>query len=146
MSVQNGQSVQSDILDAVVTTLGGNAGGAWRCRFSDFAVAELPAFNVIPDDEAEEYQDTDGVERFFRFKIRHMAASVDGADKVADALYAKGYKLLFADRTLGGAVRIIKEVATKWEMEKAEYETIARVVTYEVEYSTTVKDPRVPGY
>ncbi|HSU19909.1 MAG TPA: hypothetical protein VLI45_09230 [Acidobacteriaceae bacterium] len=150
MSAENGQSIQSDILDAVVATLGGNAANIFRCRFSSFATSELPGDNVIPQEEDPEYQDTDGVERKFRFHVRHLAAvtknAATPADKVADARYVRGAKLLLADITLGSLVRRIREVSHKWEMEQSELDVIARVVTYEVEYSTILRDPSVQGY
>lgn len=143
MSQQNGQSVQSDVLDKVVSTLGA---GAYRCRFSDFADAELPADNVIPEDEDPQYLTTDDVEQTFRFHIRHMATSADGAEKLADARYVRGAKLLLQDVTLGGLVKRIKLIGRKWEMEKAEKQIVAAVATYECEYSTAMRDPSVPGY
>jgi hypothetical protein len=146
MSKLNGQSVQSDIMESVVAALGGNAAGTWRCRFSDFATSELPADNVIPEDEDPENLTTDDVEQTFKFHIRHMAAAVDGADKVADARYVRGAKLLLADVTLGGAVRRVWLTGRKWEMEKAERPIVVIVATYECEYSTALRDPSTPGY
>jgi len=146
MSQQNGQSVASDILDAVVAALGGNAAGAWRCRFKPFAKAELPAKNVIPEDDDPEYQNTGDIERRMRFHVRYTAAAVDGADLVADAQYVSGTKLLMADRTLGEACKILREVGSKWEREQAETQLIALTVTYEAEFSTTTNDPSIPGY
>jgi hypothetical protein len=147
------QSIQFQILDAVVSILGGNAANVWRVRFRNFDYRDLPAINVIPEDEQDEYQDTDSVERHFRFHVRHLTAAkddagapLDGADRAADQAYLAAYKLLFADRTLGGLVRIIREVGQKWEMEGATLNTIAKVVTYEVQYSTQIKDPTLPGY
>lgn len=143
MSQQNGQSVSSDILDAVVETLGI---GAYRCRFKPFAKADLPADNVIPEDNPGEYQNTGDIERRMRFHVRHTVAAIEGADLVADARYVRGAKLLMADRTLGGKVKIIREIDCKWEREQAETQIIALVVTYEAEFSTSTTDPSVPGY
>ena len=144
-SATSGQSIASDVLDAVVARLGGNAAGAWRCRFRDFAVDDLPADNVLPDQSSLEYQSTDDVDRTFRFFVRHTVAASDGTDKLADARYVRGGKLLLADPTLGGLVRYTREVATKWEFEQKEFELVAFVVTYEVEFSTSRRDPSVAG-
>ena len=65
---------------------------------------------------------------------------------VADARYVRGAKLLMADRTLGGLVKIIREIDCKWEREQAEVQIIALVVTYEVEFTTSTTDPSVPGF
>ena len=146
MSQATGQSIQSDILDAVVALLGGAAGSAYRTRFTPFAVAELPADNVLPEDETAEYQDNSGVELMHKFTIRHTAAAVDQVDKVVDLRYVRGYKLLQADPTLGGMVRYCRYIGRKWEFEKGELDTVALAVTYEVEFSTTRQDPTVPGF
>ena len=143
MSQANGQSVRSDVLDAVVAALGENA---YRCRFRTFAVAELPAENVLPNDEDPEYDNTMDVERRFRFDVRHTVAAIDGAEKVADARYVRAYALLQVDPTLGGLVKRVVEVKTKWEMEQAEQQLMALVVTYEAEFSTSRSDPSVAGY
>lgn len=139
-------SIQFAIADTLATVLGGEDQSAFRCRLSDFGIHELPADNVIPDDEDPEYLSTDSVEQRSRFHIRHLAAAVDGADQVADARYVRGARLLLNDVTLGGTVRRIKLVGRKWEREKAELQIVACVATYEVEYSTTIKDPSLPGY
>jgi hypothetical protein len=52
-------------------------------------------------------------------------------------------KLLFADPKLGGLVRFTRENSQKWEFEKGELDTVALVVTYQAEFSTTRSDPSV---
>ncbi len=144
-SAANGQSIASDVLDAIVARLGGNVAGAWRCRFRDFAVEDLPADNVLPDMSSLEYQSTDDVDRTFRIFVRHTVAGTDGTDKIADARYVRGAKLIMADPTLGGLVEYTREVATKWEFEQKEFELVAFVVTYEVQFSTSRRDPSIAG-
>ena len=144
-SAATGQSVASDVLDAVVATLGGNAQNAWRCRFRHFSPAELPADNVLPDSGVASYEDTDDVERPFRFLVRHLAAATDGADKLADARYVRGARLLTADPTLRSLVRYLREIDTKWEVEGRESEIAALVATYEVQFSTSRHDPSIAG-
>jgi len=146
MSAANGQSIQSDILDAVVAILGGSAASVYRTRFTPFAIAELPADNVLPEDEAAEYQDNSGVELMHKFIVRHTMAAVDAVDKAVDLRYVRGYKLLQADPTLGGMVRYCRYIGRKWEMEKGELDTVVLAVTYEVEFSTTRQDPTVSGF
>lgn len=136
-------SVQSVVLDAVVAALGGNAAGAWRCRFTPFAAADLPADNVIPEDEDPTYSDNSGMDLQHHFKVRYTAAAVDTADKVADARYVRGQKLLLADPTLGGLVKMIRYAGRKWEFEKGEQDTVAIVVTYQVIFTTSYRDPSV---
>lgn len=145
MSQANGQSIQSDILDGVVAALGGDAASVFRCRFSDFGAEELPADNVIPEDETPEYQDNSGIELRHRFRIRHTAAAVDAVDKAVDLRYVRAQKLLLADPTLGGLVRYTRYISRKWEFEKGELDTVALVVVYEVEFSTSRSDPSVAG-
>jgi predicted RNase H-like HicB family nuclease len=142
----NGQSVQSNIIDAVVAALGGEAMAVYRTRFTPFAVAELPADNVIPDAEEPEYQDNSDVELRHRFIIRHTAAAVDEVDKAVDLRYVRAYQLLQADPTLGGIVRYCRYVGRKWDRQTGEYDTVALAVTYEVEFSTTRSDPTVAGF
>ena len=144
-SAATGQSIASDVLDAVVAILGGNAAGAWRCRFRPFAVTELPADNVLIDQNSLDYQASDDVDRTFRFFVRHTVAAADAADKLADARYVRGARLILADPTLGGLVRYTREISAKPDMDQAEVELFALAVTYEVEFSTSRSDPSVAG-
>ena len=139
------QSRQFVILSAVVAALGGTAASVYRCRFADFSAEELPADNVLPEAEEPEYLVTDDVELKFHFHVRHLASAVADADQVADERYVRGAKLLLADRTLGGLVRNLRLVGRKWEYERSEVQIIAVVATYEVEFSTSTRDPSVAG-
>ncbi|HZL20538.1 MAG TPA: hypothetical protein VFG23_22595 [Polyangia bacterium] len=140
-------SIQSQILDAVVATLGGEAASVYRCRFTPFSAAELVigADNVLPDDEQPELGTTDDTDLRHRFFIRHTFQAKDQVDIAVDARYVRAYKLLLADQTLGGLVRWTQYVGRKWEFEKGELDTAALVVTYEVQFSTNRSDPSTPG-
>lgn len=137
-------SIQSQILAAVVATL--NAGGgttAFRTRMAAFSKAQLPAINVLPDEGDAIYLDSDSINRKLRFKLRHMAVAVDEVDAAVDLVYVAAQKKLFADPKFGGLTYYCHELAQKWELEKGEYDAVALVVTYEVEFSTTRSDPSV---
>jgi hypothetical protein len=116
---------------------------AWRSRMSAFNAGELPAINVLPEEGDAEYLDTDSIDRKFTFRVRHITASVDECDAAIDPVYVAAQKLLFADPTLGGLVRFTRENSQKWEFEKGELDTVALVVTYQAEFSTTRSDPSV---
>jgi hypothetical protein len=140
-------SIQSQVIAAVVTLLNGKAGAvASRTRFSAYSEAQLPAFNVIPDEGQPDYTDTDSIYRKFRFVVRHVGQAVDECDVIVDPLYVEGQKALFADTKLGGLVKVIREVGQKWEFEKGKLDTVALAVTYEVEFSTSRTDPSVASY
>jgi hypothetical protein len=145
MSQANGQSLQSDLLDAVVAALGGEAANVWRCRFQPFGPAELPAINVIPDEEQALYEIAGQRETHFRFKVRHMAATTDAVDKVVDLAYVAAEKLLLADPTFAGLVRMTRHIGGKWEFEDATLQQCAFAITYEAEFSTKRNDPSTPG-
>ena len=140
------QSIQFTVLQAVVAALGGLDASVYRCRFSNFAVEELPADNVLPDQEDAEYPDTTGVELGFQFHVRHIVAADDEADALADQRYVRAAQVLLKDVTLGGLVRRVKLVRRKWEMEDAVLQLMACVATYEVTFSTTTSDPSVAGF
>lgn len=139
-------SLQSQVLDAVVALLGGPVKGVYRTRFTPFAIAELPAINVLPDEEQNTPDTTDGDDIRFRFLVRHMGAAVDEVDKAIDPLYVQAMQQILADSTLGGLVRFTRYISRKWEFEKAEYDQAALTVIYEVEFSTSRTDPSVAGY
>ena len=142
-----GASLQSQVIAAVVDRLDqATSARAYRTRMSAFATAQLPAFNVFPDDGEAEYGTAGVVSRTFRFYVRHMAVALDQVDVAADALYVAGNKALMADPTLGGLVRSLREGKQKWEMEKGEVEIAALVVTYEAEFTTARADPSRKGY
>jgi hypothetical protein len=144
--VSEAPSIQSQVMAAVVTLLNGAAGRqAYRSRMTAFTPAELPATNVLPEDGEPEYLDTDSIDRKFRFKCRHMALAIDEVDAAVDPLYVAGQRVLFADPTLGGLVRIIREVSQKWEMDKGAFDSVALAVLYEVEFDTSKKDPSIAG-
>lgn len=139
------QSRQNQILATVVSILGGPAESAFRCRFSPFSADELPADNVVPDDEAASYEDTNSIDLRCTFRIRHTAAAVDAVDDVVDARFVRAQKLLLADPTLGGIVRYCRYLGRKWEYQQGTLDTAASVATYEVEFSTTRTDPTQAG-
>lgn len=138
-------SIQSLILATVVATLNANGSGlnAYRTRMTAFAQSQLPAINVLPDEGEALYMDSDSINRKLRFKVRHMAIAVDEVDAAVDSQYVEAQKKLFADPTLGGLTYYCHELTQKWELEKGEYDAVALVVTYEVEFSTTRSDPSV---
>lgn len=146
MSQTNGQSIQSDVLDAVVAALGGRAGGAWRCRLTPFSQKELPSDNVIPDTETPDYTNTSDADQVFSFFVRYTLQAHEAADKAADRRFVAKTKQLQADPTLGKLVRYIRYAGRKWEMENGDPDTVSLVVKYQAEYSTSRTDPSVPGY
>lgn len=136
-------SVQSQVVAAAVAALDGVGGAqAYRCRMKPFPAAQLPAFNVLPDEGSSLYLEAAAIDRRFRFKVRHMAQAVDEVDATVDPLYVAGQKALLADPTLGGLVRYTREMEQKWERDgQGEYDNCALVVTYEVEFATSRSDP-----
>lgn len=137
-------SIQSQIVAKVVALLG--AAGPWnayRTRMEAFNPSQLPAFNVLPDSEQPSYIEAGGINRKFRFFVRHMAAAANEVDAAVDALYVAGQKALLADPKLGGLVWYTREIDAKWELEKGSQDQVAKVVTYEVEFATSRSDPSV---
>jgi hypothetical protein len=141
-------SVQSRVIDAAVAALSTTLFSAYRCRMAAFKPDQLPAFNVLPEDAEPDYDNaiTGFVNFRFKFRVRMMAATKDQVDKAVDALYVAGSKALLADPTLGGLVLITRWAGEKWEREgQGEYDQIAKVVTFESEFSTSRNDPSVAG-
>lgn len=139
-------SLQSQILDAVVATLGGEQQNVFRCQMEDFGPDDLPADNVMPEDEQAEYVDNASLDLLHRFTVRHSAATADAVDVAVDARYVRAQQLLFADPTLGGLVTYLRYVGRKWELEKGKLEYVTLVVTYQVQFSTSRLDPSLAGY
>ena len=139
-------SVRSRVLDAVVAMMAGAGLVVYRCRFSPFEADELPATNVVPDDEGAQYDSAGQIDLSLRFTVRHTAASADGAEKLVDAQYVAGQKAILAEPTLGGLVTQLRYVGSKWEFERGELDTVALVVMYEAEFSSSRSDPSSPGY
>lgn len=142
------QSVNFQVLRAIVARLGGKAQNAHRCRLRDFSKDEAAggADNVLPEDETSTELVTDDSEYSARFMVRHLVTTAEGADRLADARFVRGAQLLLQEPTLGGLVRRVKLIGRKWEMERAELEQMAIVATYEVTYSTRRDNPAIPGY
>ncbi len=139
-------SLQSQILDAVVATLGGEQANVFRCQREDYGADDLPADNVMPEDEQAEYTDNASLDLRHRFTVRHAAADANAVDVAVDARYVRAQKLLLADPTLGGLVTFLRYLGRKWELEKGDLDYVTLVVTYEVEFSTSRADPSLAGY
>lgn len=120
--------------------------GAEHCRLINFEQDELPAINVVPDEERTEIEDDTDEENIFRFHVRFICLGVNDARAQADALFVNADKLLAASRTLGGLVRSVRRVGRSWQMEQEALEQIAHVATYECTYSTRRTDASVAGY
>jgi hypothetical protein len=136
-------SVQSQVMAKAVALLNAASMNAFRTRMSAFSRSQLPAQNVLPEDGETEYLEAASVDRRFRFKVRYVEAAVDEVDAAVDLQYVAGNQALLADTYLGGLVRCTHEIGQKWEFEKGEVDTVALVVTYEVEFATTRSDPSV---
>jgi hypothetical protein len=131
-------------MDAAVAALNG-AGGAtsYRSRMAAFSEAQLPAINVFPKESDPEYNDSDSIDRRFLIDVRYTGIAVNEVDKAIDPIYVAGNAALLADRTFGGLAIVTRERTSKWEREKGEFDTVALVVVYEIEFSTTRSDPSV---
>lgn len=146
-SAENGQSIASDVLDAVVNQLGGNMAGAFRCRFRNFAPGELPCDNVMPETEDPTHEHTGQTEQHFRFFLRHMASGVGTeAEKLADRRFVRAQRQLFERPNLGGVVRSLRYEGRKWEIDNRESENVVCVAAYLAEFSTRPSDPSVAGF
>lgn len=144
MSQANQPSVQSQVLAAVVHTLSAMGGApAFRSKMTSFSLAQLPAYNVMPEDGETEYTISGTVDRTIRFSVRHTAEAKDEIDAAVDGLYVASSRALMADITLGGLVVALREGRQKWEMERGEVAAVALVVFYEAEFSTSRTDPTV---
>jgi hypothetical protein len=137
-------SIQSRLMALAVAALNGAGGAAaYRCRMTAFKVAELPAINVLPKESDPEYNDTDSIDRRFQFEVRYTGVAVDQVDAAIDPIYVAGNSALLADPTWGGLAMFTRERASKWELEKGEFDSVALVVLYEIEFSTSRNDPSV---
>lgn len=139
-------SLQSQLLDAVVTALNTTTWKAYRSRMASFPAAQLPAYNVLPDEGEADYAQaiTGAVDWKFRFRVRMMAATANEVDKAVDPLFVAGSQAILSDPTLGGLARITRYVSQKWEREgEGERDQCALVVTFESEFGTSRNDPSV---
>lgn len=145
-------TIQSQVLDAAVALLNTAGAGmapmvnAYRTRVEAFEAAQLPAWNVIPDegepDPAKSY--SGATAHVFRFCVRCTVSVNNQADKAADPLYAAAVTALLSDPTLGGLVLFIREGAQKWERDgTAANDNLALVVTFETEFATARTNPTV---
>jgi hypothetical protein len=137
-------SVQSRLIAAAVAALNGAGGAvAYRTRMASFSKAQLPAINVLPKESDPEYNDSDSIDRRLLIEVRFTGVAVDEVDAAIDPIYVAGNAALIADPTLGGLAIKTRERTSKWELEKGELDTVALVVVYDIEFSTTRSDPSV---
>ena len=111
-----------------------------------FSPAQLPAFNVLPDEGSAEYAGaySGSVNWRFRFKVRCTAQAVDEVDTAVDPLFVAGSEAILTDPTLGGLVLTTRWVEQKWEREgEGQLDSCALVVTFESEFATSRSDPSV---
>jgi hypothetical protein len=138
------QSIQFTLLAAIAALI-----GAANCRLKPWADAELPAMNVMPDEQDIEPTSSGQVERSTRFQVRYIASGTDAttpATQAADTMYVVANALLLTGITLGGQVHAIRELKHKYEREQAEKQQIAQVVTYQIDFSTSRNDASKAGY
>lgn len=144
------QSLQLQVTQHVAQLL-----GADDCRLDTYGDDDLPATNIIPDDEDTEPEDDSDDLNTFKFHVRWIdklpVQTVDGqptydARSACDARFLAADKLIAADLTLGGLVRRCRRVKRTWQMEQAGDRQVAHVATYECEFTTRRNDPSVGGY
>lgn len=139
-------SIQSQLVALAVAALqgaGGEAVVAYRCRMAAFKRAELPAINVIPKASEPEYNDVGSIDRRLSLEVRYTGVSIDEVDAAIDPIYTAGNAALLADPRWGGLATFTRELGSRWELEKGEVDTVALVVIYEIDFSTTRSDPSV---
>jgi hypothetical protein len=142
-------SIQSQIMAAAVAALNKTDVGytAYRCRMAAFTPDQLPAWNVLPEEDAPDYSgaSSGSVNWKFSFRVRCMVASVGEVDAAADPLFVAACQAILADPTLGGLAVITRLAGVKWERDaKGEYDQCAQVIVFESEFGTARNNPSVP--
>lgn len=138
-------SVQSQIIAAAVAALEENTSWpAYRTRMAAFTDAQLPAYNVIPDESDPDYSETytAGVDWKFRFKVRCTVTAESQVDEAADPLFVAGSNAILTDPTILGLVTSIRFAGVKWEREgQGEKDACAQVIQFECQFTAAYNDP-----
>jgi hypothetical protein len=135
---------REQILAAVDTLLAATAGATgrvYRSRQEAFSRNESPSVVIEPGPS------TAAAEPVSTCKIDHALTLVIAVyargtipDQVADPVVQSIHGLLMADRSLGGLVMDIWPMSRAPEFERAESAAVCEVLTYRVQYRTSIED------
>lgn len=135
---------REQVLTAVATLLAATAGATgrvYRSRQEAFSRNESPSVVIEPGPSNAT------AEPVSTCKIDHaltlvIAVYARGAvpDQVADPVVKSIHSLLMADRSLGGLVMDIWPMSRAPEFERAESAAVWEVLTYRVQYRTSIED------
>lgn len=121
-----------------------NAAGApctfFRSRMTKFQLSELPAGTFFIKEETSKF---DGEEYDVHLTVLVsclVATAQDPVDEAADPLLIWAETQIMADDTLGGLCTTIEKKETKWGMEEKDSEYCGAVITFDINYRTTLTD------
>jgi hypothetical protein len=135
---------REQILAAVDTLLAATAGATgrvYRSRQEAFSRAESPSVVIEPgpSTSSPEPVSTCKIDTVFTLVVAVIARGTV-PDQVADPVVKSVHSLLMADRSLGGLVMDIWPMSRTPEFERAESAAVVEVLTYRVQYRTSIED------
>jgi hypothetical protein len=135
---------REQILAAVNTLLAATAGATgrvYRSRQEAFSRAESPSVVIEPgpSTSSPEPVSTCKIDHLFTLVIAVIARGTV-PDQVADPVAKSIHSLLMADRSLGGLVMDIWPMSRTPEFDRAESAAVVEVLTYRVQYRTSITD------
>jgi len=135
---------REQILAAVDTLLAATAGATgrvYRSRQEAFSRAESPSVVIEPgpSTSSPEPVSTCKIDTVFTLVVAVIARGTV-PDQVADPVVKSVHSLLMADRSLGGLVMDIWPRSRTPEFERAESAAVVEVLTYRVQYRTSIED------
>jgi hypothetical protein len=135
---------REQILAAVATKLAPTAGAAgrvYRSRQEAMSRNESPAVVIEPGPSSAtaEPVSTCKIDWAFTLVIAVIARGTI-PDQVADPVVKSVHSLLMADRSLGALVMDIWPMSRTPEFDRAESAAVVEVLTYRVQYRTSIED------
>lgn len=130
------------IITAIVNALNGPGAPCkyWRMRQDEFQPADLPAGNVMLEDETGEIDAGEyagilgiGVDQI-------VGQSLDEVDEAIDALLLWTHQAIMADQTLGGLAVYIDKKQIKWYLAQKGAEQCVAAARFDIHFRTALTD------
>jgi hypothetical protein len=135
-------SIRVQIMNALMAALNGPGAPCkfWRMRMEEFQSNELPAGNLILE---EENRQIDAGEDDCTLTVSLdciVSTTVDPVDEALDALLVWAEQSIMADQTLGGLATYIDPKPVKWFMANKGAKQCVAAIGFDVKFRTALTD------
>lgn len=121
----------------------GISGRSYRSRPEAVTKSEIPCILIEPVSDRADYSNNNFMnwQLLVRISIIQKGARGSSPDKDADPVYVSLYKLIMADRTLGGRCMDIYPAGVEYNFLEGDAPTLVQSCNFNIIYRTNAIDP-----